>query len=293
MTDQFLDIAMGYWALARLKQAVGDFDEALNLLQKLDNLNLDWQPAPGFLKRQIDTLAMDLRLLLGQQRSELKQLFVDVDQWIETGRLDANDRFDYVHESDYAVLAQMLVLSERFDEALPLLDHLAQASDSSGRVGRLIHYLTLKALAHFGREQTEPASATLARALILAEPEGYVRTFVDMGPSLQLLLQQTAVRTLAPDYIDRLLAAFPDGPRKSVSTGSPKPSTSLLIEPLKKREMDVLRLMAAGLSNREIALELNLAVSTVKWYARQIYGKLGVNKRANAVSRARELNLIS
>jgi LuxR family maltose regulon positive regulatory protein len=131
---------------------------------------------------------------------------------------------------------------------------------------------------------TEQALMTLQQALSLAEPEGYRRTFIDHGLPMQKMLQQTAAQSITPEYVAHLLAVFPDFQKDE--------PTQNLVEPLNEREQSILRLMAAGLSNREIAEELYLATNTVKWYCSQIYGKLGVRKRAEAVDRAHELGIL-
>jgi LuxR family maltose regulon positive regulatory protein len=131
----------------------------------------------------------------------------------------------------------------------------------------------------------------VAEALTLAEPEGFVRTFVDEGASMPALLQRAAEQGIARPYVARLLAAFElDGSRK---TGAPTPSAPQpLIEPLSERELEVLRLAAQGLSNQEIADRLVISVGTVKTHVHNILGKLEVRGRTQAAARARELDLI-
>ncbi len=126
----------------------------------------------------------------------------------------------------------------------------------------------------------------LEQALSLAQPEGYIRLFVDEGAAMVELLRQAASRGLHSDYVGQLLAAFGDIERSGL------PATPALVEPLTARELEVLRLLAAGLSNREIAQELSIALSTVKTHARRIYGKLDVSSRTQAAVRAREWNLL-
>jgi LuxR family maltose regulon positive regulatory protein len=139
----------------------------------------------------------------------------------------------------------------------------------------------------------------LERALSLAEPEGYVRTFVDEGMPMAALLRKAAAGGLYPDYVDKLLAALESEikderktPSSSPSPVIPGPGSSPLVEPLSGREIEVLRLIAAGLSNREIADELFLAIGTVKKHINNIFGKLNVRKRTQAVARARELGML-
>jgi LuxR family maltose regulon positive regulatory protein len=128
---------------------------------------------------------------------------------------------------------------------------------------------------------------TLEQALDLAGPEGYVRTFVDYGPPMQQLLKQAAAYRIAPGYVARLLTVFSEEELPSRAS-VPQP----LIEPLTEREMAILRLMAAGLSHREIAEELYLSVNTIKWHSTHIYSKLGVHKRADAVDLAQKSGIL-
>ena len=155
----------------------------------------------------------------------------------------------------------------------------------------------LQALALQARGDTSLAIDALERALSLAEPGGFVRVFVDEGEPMAALLRQAATRGIAPSYVGELLRAFgaevQEG-REAEGRSPQHPSTSapLLIEPLSERELEVLRLIAAGLSNREIADRLIIAISTVKTHVNNIYRKLDVSKRTQAVARARELNML-
>jgi len=126
----------------------------------------------------------------------------------------------------------------------------------------------------------------LTQALLLAEPEGYVRTFVDEGPALAGLLRRVAGRGVAPNYARRMLEAFAETPRVMPAVAQP------IVEPLTERELEVLQLLAAGLSNRAMAQALVITVGTVKRHITNIYGKLGVNNRVQAVAKARELNVL-
>jgi LuxR family maltose regulon positive regulatory protein len=163
--------------------------------------------------------------------------------------------------------------------------------EEAGWVWLGIEILTLQAVTYHRRGDTTKALAVLERALTLAKPEGFVRLFLDCGPPMGELLQQAAARGIVPDYVDKLLAAFFTG----AEPGPPEFSTNLttaLAEPLSQRELEVLRLIAAGLSNREIAEELVVAISTVKTHVRNIYGKLDVSSRTQSLVKARELKLI-
>ncbi len=128
---------------------------------------------------------------------------------------------------------------------------------------------------------------------MLAEPEGYIRLFVDEGPPMEELLRRARSSDVAPNYLSKLLAAFPVE-ESQISAPSPHASTShrLLVEPLTEREMELLRLVAAGLTNVEIAEKLFLSLGTVKKHLNNIFGKLDVGNRTQAIARARELELL-
>jgi len=131
----------------------------------------------------------------------------------------------------------------------------------------------------------------LSDALALAEPGGFIRLFVDEGLPMAQLLSEAAAHGIMPDYVGKLLAVFEAEEQKSADK-SVLPPAQPLIEPLSQREMEVLRLMAQGLSNREISEQLFLALSTVKGHNRIIFDKLQVQRRTEAVARARELGLL-
>jgi LuxR family maltose regulon positive regulatory protein len=130
------------------------------------------------------------------------------------------------------------------------------------------------------------ALAPLERALTLAEPEGYVRIFVDEGPPMAVLLEEAAEHRIAPAYVRRLLTAFG-------KTEDRTPAERVVIEPLSERELDVLRLLGTDLDGPEIARELMVSPNTMRTHTKNIYAKLGVNNRRAAVRRAEELDLLS
>jgi len=175
------------------------------------------------------------------------------------------------------------------------LDRLIASAKGAGRNGQLITYLSLQAVARHTLNDTDTALKTLSRAMELGEPQGYIRTFVDLGSLMRDLLQIAAKQGIALNYVSRILEAFPDD--EAISTPSPASSPGQreigeLVEPLNEREMTILRYFAGTPSNQEIADELYLSVNTVKWYARNIYSKLGVGNRREAVLSAHELGIL-
>jgi LuxR family maltose regulon positive regulatory protein len=158
----------------------------------------------------------------------------------------------------------------------------------------LVELLALQAAAHREQGDTERALAVLERTLQLAEPEGYVRVFVEAGEPMARLLYEAASRGLAANYVGRLLAAFPPVPKApAVDLSVAPPYREELVEPLSPRELEVLGLLAQGLSNRQIAERLVISLSTVKGHTSNIYTKLAVGSRTQAVARARALGLLA
>ena len=156
----------------------------------------------------------------------------------------------------------------------------------------MIEILMLQALVFQKQGDMNQALDALKRSFALAEPEGFIRIFVDEGPSMAHLLYEALSKGISPNYIQRLLRAFPvDEPEKVISP-QPHESNSDLIEPLSEREIEVLQLISQGLSNREVGERLYLTLNTVKAHSRTIYSKLGVNNRTQAVSKARALGII-
>jgi LuxR family maltose regulon positive regulatory protein len=171
---------------------------------------------------------------------------------------------------------------------------LLRVTETAGWTALAIEILALQAIAYQMQDDTNRAMATLERALTLAEPGGFVRVFLGLDDPMAQLLRQAAGRGIAPDYVRRLLAALGKDQRQRTEgeDSAPVASLSSLIEPLSERELEVLELIAAGRSNREIAEELVVAVSTVKSHINNIYRKLDVSSRTQAVARGRELNLV-
>ena len=174
------------------------------------------------------------------------------------------------------------------------MTRLLDAAERGERTGVVIEILMLQALAQEAQRNVPGALEPLERALALAEPEGYARAFIDEGAPMARLLSAARARGLMPDYAGRLLGMFDAGLTASERDSSRALAgpAQTLAEPLTEREIEVLHLIAAGLSNREISERLFLALDTVKGHNRRIFGKLGVQRRTEAMIRARELGLL-
>jgi len=275
-------------AQARLKQSQGDLDEALDLLDEAEKVYVRG-PVPDV--RPI--AALKARVWIAQGRlSEARS-------WLRERGLSVDDELCYLGEFEYITLARLLIGQYARDgaessilEAMRLLERLLKAAQAGGRLGSVIEILALQALAHEMQGNHPLALAALERSLALAEPEGYIRIFIDEGPPMAQLLSTAASPGTMPDYAARLLAAFESQVPMDQEKSLPG-ETQPLIEPLSERELEVLELIAQGLSNREIGQRLFIALNTVKGHNRKIYGKLQVQRRTEAIARARELGLLS
>jgi LuxR family maltose regulon positive regulatory protein len=209
--------------------------------------------------------------------------------------------FPYLQMQRYeCILAARVLLKQGHPgQALALLDSQVELIEEQGRhtSRRMIEVQNLRALALFAQGELAQALEALGQALSIAEPGGYVRIFLDEGEPMVQLLRHAASRGTSPEYTSKLIAAGEAQAQEDTASTSLHPrsqtmATQPLIEPLSKREMEVLRLLATGMSNPEIAEELFIATSTVRSHLKNIYGKLNVHKRWDAVHRAEELGLL-
>jgi LuxR family maltose regulon positive regulatory protein len=191
-------------------------------------------------------------------------------------------------EAEFAYL-EWLVASRRWDEVAPLLEERVRHLTNSGQFGRLIFVHLLQAQAAAGQGERASALAHLESALQYAAPEGYRRPFLDAPAEVQMLLPH--VQRADADFVEDLMARS-DLDVSTAPEAPPSLPSDYLLDPLSEREMEVLGLIAAGLSNREIAERLFITVGTVKRHAHNLYGKLQVSGRVQAVARAREIGLL-
>jgi LuxR family maltose regulon positive regulatory protein len=220
--------------------------------------------------------------------------------WARDRGLNAADEPAYVRTEEYFILARVLLMQSNFEGAIGLLERLQRNAEANRQMYDAIHALALLAVAvHAARPSSDEALRLIERALTLAAPEGYIRTFVDVGSPMAALLRVAHRRGIVPDYTARLLAAFGNdegGRTKDEVTSPPLPPSAFipqsLVEPLSERELAVLRLVAVGYANQAIARELVIEVGTVKRHVHSLLGKLEVQNRTQAVARARELGLL-
>jgi LuxR family maltose regulon positive regulatory protein len=286
-----------YRMLAYLNQAEGDYEAAYDLLGMAVVIRDNYS---GHRSNITEEPGLEqLRILLSRAHPDMAHLLTEVALGVEALELHPDDQVDfskpedYPRENDYSDLARVLIALDRSVEALPLLERLLTATCSMGRHGDEIRYLVLAALAHHALGDTPSALDALSQALTLAEPQGYVRIFVDEGAPMAELLQFAISQGIAPDYVSELLAAFPEDVRDAFDTDMALVNIrQTLVEPLSDREIDVLRLIAAGCKYKEIAERLVISINTVRHHNRNIFSKLNVNSRVQAIDRARELRLL-
>ena len=275
-------LANGLATLAMIRQAAGDPAGALEAITEAG------QAAPGPAGLLNPVPARRARLLLAQGDLPAATRFA------QDNGLGPDDEPAYSRESGHLVLARVLLAQDRPGQALALLDRLHAAAVAQGRAGSLIETGALRALALAATGDEAGAVTALAGALALACPQGHVRVFADEGPPMAALLgrliaaQRTgqAAADVPLGYLARLQRAFAAG-QPAAGLGP-----SGLIDPLTSRELEVLRLLAAGRSNQAIAAELVVTLDTVKKHVGHVLDKLGAANRTEAVARARELSLI-
>ena len=269
-------------AMARIRQAEGNLGGALDLLNEAERLYVS-----DFFPNVRPVPALRARIWIAQGR------IGEALGWANEQDLSADDDLSYLREFEHITLARLLLArheGERAErsvhQATRLLERLLLAAEEGGRTGRVIEILVLRALAHQALGDIPAALASLERAVTLAEPEGYVRVFVDEGPPMTSLLRAAARQGTTRNYVRRLLAAVSE-------TGHDRPIKQALIEPLSERELDVLRLLGTELGGPAIARELMVSLNTMRTHTKNIYAKLAVTSRRAAVRRAAELDLLS
>jgi len=269
-------------AMARIRDAEGDRDGALHLLDEAERLYVgDFYPDVRSIA------ALRARVWIAQGRLD------EASGWARERGLSSADDLTYLREFEHATLARLLLAQgtrdredHDIDEAIEFTGRLLAAADDGGRNGSAIDIIVVQALARHARGDLAGALASLWRAVALAKPEGYVRVFADEGPPMAALLKLAAKQPNAPSYVRTLLAA-------TVRAEQRPPDQQALIEPLSERELEVLRLLESDLDGPDMARELSVSLATVRTHTRNIYAKLGVNSRRAAVRRAGELGLLS
>ena len=297
-------LAASYWALAHLRRAQLDVPAGLAMIDRA----IETVEGHGLVGMRRQLLAERAELLVALGRLD------EAESWARELRVEESPDSGLPQERESLSLVRLRLARGEVDEAVELLTRLLGPAESAGRFGVVIELLALQALALHQSGKLTPALSSLERALVLAEPEGYVRTFADHGESMGQLLRRVAARAVSPEYIARLLVAIespgraspePAFPAVGDSASAGQPAVRLAsdvdggseiapgeVELLTAREMEVLRLMISGASNQRIAEELTVSVGTVKAHVSHILGKLGAHSRTEGVARARAIGLL-
>jgi LuxR family maltose regulon positive regulatory protein len=266
-------LGFAYLTLANVQIALGRLDKARETLRDASRLSEDATLFPSFYPA----------LQAAQARLSLTEGDVAAaGQWAEEVTVALRG---VTGMEEILTLAQVQLTRGRPDAALEAISGLLEVARAQELRAWLVRGLALQAVIHHAQGQKTRALPATAEALTLAAPEGYVRSFVDLGTAMAPLLREAVSQDITPDYAKDLLSALglPEG-----MSGPPQP----LIEPLSDRELEVLALVAEGLSNREVGRRLYIAESTVKSHLNHVYGKLAVDNRTQAAAKARALNLI-
>jgi len=280
LTEGCGDVGMlckSYLCLMRVLYSMGNMADAEEILLKLENI---FRQSDISIKIASMIAAWQARIWLAQGKLEAAS------QWVVKRGLEVEGELQFAHEGETIVLTRILIAQGRLDEAIGLLDRLIKEGEAGDRITSLVEMLLIQAFAFKAQGDANKAMTTLGKALSIAEPGGYIRIFIDEGsPIAELLEEILDDNTDIPRaYLKKLLSAFRLNKLIKTDDG--------LVERLSERELEVLRFIAAGLSNKEIMKELFISISTVKTHLSHIYSKLNVNSRTQATLKAKELELL-
>ncbi len=280
LTERCGDVGMlykSYLCLMRILYSMGNMADAEEILLKLENIS---HQSDITIKVAGLIAAWQARIWLTQGKLEMAS------QWAMKSGLEVDGELQFSHEDETIVLARILIAQGRLDKAIKLLDRLIQQGEAGDRITALVEMLLIQALTLKAQGDPNKAMVTLRKALSIAEPGGFVRIFIDEGPPMAELLEALLDNhtDIPRAYVKKLLSAFRLSKLIKTDEG--------LVERLSKRELEVLRFIAAGLSNKKIMEELFISMSTVKTHLSHIYSKLNVNSRTQAILKAKELELL-
>jgi LuxR family maltose regulon positive regulatory protein len=271
--------AVAYVMLAQLEHAQDRPEKAQEAIRSAERLMKEHRLLPKHLAWIIHVLG---KLWIAEGNLERASQRV-----AESGIAIDDPDIPYLREPDYLILLRLLLIQGDYDASLRLSERLMDQAEAAGRMGRVIQLLILQALIFQEKKAIDQALTRLKKALSLARPERYVRTFLDEGEGVAKLLHLAKVRRIETDYVIDLLSTLGE------VSGDAKSPAHLIAEPLSAREVEVLRLIETGCSNQEIADKLVISIATVKRHISNIYAKFGVQNRTQAVSMGKELKLFS
>jgi LuxR family maltose regulon positive regulatory protein len=277
-------LGWSYICLLRVLFSSGDIKGVEEIIQRIENISLESYGPPWILNYKN---AWQARTWLVQGNLEAAT------QWVHEQGMHTRQDVSFLREMEYLVFARILIAQGKLAGLSTFLQRLFDAADEAGgRISSKIEILILQALVLQAQGDVNQAISFLIKAIELAEPRGFTRIFVDEGPPMANLLYEALKREIAPPYVQRLLAAYPVTEQEESASPNSQRDQNGLIEPLSDREIEVLQLIALGLTNQDIATRLFLSLHTVKAHTRNIYSKLAVHTRTEAVARARALGIL-
>jgi LuxR family maltose regulon positive regulatory protein len=281
---------LSYITLAKIKEVQGLFDEAQEIVDLARQLAIQFQAST------MDDDLVDsyqVHLWIAQGKITLAECWVEENELESRVNIEIDEsRYNPIWELHSHTLARVYMISGRYEDALAVVEPILRAAKVNGRIRSVLKAQAMQALILKQMGETSLALEMLGEALHLAQEEGFMRVFLDEGEPMVQLLYEAAAQGIVPDYAGKLLVEYADtSPEADIAT-MPGMAQKKLVEPLSLRELEVLELIAQGLSNREIAGQLHISLSTVKGHTSNIYGKLSVHNRTQAVARANELGII-
>lgn len=272
--------AYAYYVRGRVLHAQGDTQGSLLALAEADRMRHS-APLLQIILLSIESFQVRLWLSSGD--------LAIVKRWVEETQIN-NDSSE--NATRLITNARVLIAQEKPEKALEILKRVEKKNELENRLHSYIQVLILIALAQAAKNEVDIALEVLEKSFSLATQEGYVRMFVDEGIPMAQLLYEALNRGIKPEYVSQLLAAFSIDESEQTEKAKTQSSDIELFEPLSEREIEVLQLMAKGLTNQVIATRLYLSPHTIKVHTRNIYGKLNVHNRTEAVDRARTLGIL-
>jgi len=286
----FVFLNEAYLAKIHLEYSRGNYDNAFENIQRVEKLFVN---SPTCIE---NILVHSWALRVWSMQGELGK----AKYWIANPKFQIESMPSYHREFFLITKARVLMFEEKSDEARALLENLLYAAESGGRIGKVIEILILIALVSDREKSTSGASEHLLRAIELAQPEKYARVFLDEGTRIRFLLKKTLHRyqqqgqdSHLEDYVRELLNSPPHPRTKQRDIPAPNAINQPLIDPLSERELEILSMMADGVSYERIADKLVVALSTVRWHVKNIFRKLNVHSGLEAVATARDFGVLS
>ncbi len=269
----------GYYCLMRLLEAKGDLEGTQNIIAKVEELQRS-ASMPGWVTQLTESFKAQMWLKQGNLKK--------VEEWLDQNKIHAAGSILSLQYLGYMILARFLFAQGRHGEAKEVLERLISKQQKTGRTLLQIETLLIQSMVLKSEDNLQGAILSVVEALKLAESGGYIRVFLNEGQPLAELLEIVPINevNVSQAFVKKLRTAF------LVNTVPIKETEEKNSEDLSERELEVLRLIAAGLSNKKIMENLYISLSTVKTHLRNIYSKLDAHSRTEAVAKANELNLL-